>query len=166
MLTGSPWAACLILCAWWWRWTPPAPPAGMTARPMMWGSWWLALAWMADHSRSVHPKKIVWLQDDVTHRNFYWLEAEEPKAGARLVAECQGQTIRILEAKDAGALVVHLSDALIDLDRPIRVERDGVVVHEGKVQRSVTQLQQSMERFGDPQRVYSSSIRVPVPTSR
>jgi len=114
----------------------------------------------------VHPKKIVWMQDDVTHRNFYWLEAEEPKAGARLVAECQGQTIRILEAKDAGALVVHLSDALIDLDRPIRVERDGVVVHEGKVQRSVTQLQQSMERFGDPQRVYSSSIRVPVPTSR
>jgi hypothetical protein len=65
----------------------------------------VALAWMADHSRSVHPKKIVWLQDDVTHRNFYWLEAEEPKAGARLVAECQGQTIRILEAKDAGALV-------------------------------------------------------------
>ena len=126
----------------------------------------VALAWMADHSRTVHPKKIVWLQDDVTHRNFYWLEAEEPKAGARLVAECQGQTIRILEAKDAGALVVHLSDALIDLDRPIRVERDGVVVHEGKVQRSVTQLQQSMERFGDPQRVYSSSIRVPVPTSR
>ena len=65
----------------------------------------VALAWMADHSRTVHPKKIVWLQDDVTHRNFYWLEAEEPKAGARLVAECQGQTIRILEAKDAGALV-------------------------------------------------------------
>ena len=100
------------------------------------------------------------------HRNFYWLEAEAPQAGLRLVAECEGQTIRIRDAKDAGALVVHLSDAYIDLDRPIRVERDGAVVYEGKAQRSLTHIQQSIERFGDPQRVYSSSIRVAVPTSR
>ena len=125
-----------------------------------------ALPWMATYSRTVHPNKIVWLQDDVLHRNFYWLEAEAPQAGLRLVAECEGQTIRIRDAKDAGALVVHLSDAYIDLDRPIRVERDGAVVYEGKAQRSLTHIQQSIERFGDPQRVYSSSIRVAVPTSR
>jgi hypothetical protein len=125
-----------------------------------------ALPWMAGYSRTVHPDKIVWLQDDVVHRNFYWLEAEAPQAGLRLVAECEGQTIRIRDAKDAGALVVHLSDAYIDLDRPIRVERDGAVVYEGKVQRSAQHIQQSIERFGDPQRVYSSSIRVPAPTGR
>ena len=125
-----------------------------------------ALPWMAGYSRTVHPDKIVWLQDDVVHRNFYWLEAEAPQAGQRLVAERKGQTIRIRDAKDAGALVVHLSDAYIDLDRPIRVERDGAVVYEGKVQRSAQHIQQSIERFGDPQRVYSSSIRVPAPTGR
>lgn len=122
-----------------------------------------ALPWMAKHARDPHPAKIVWLQDDVLHRRFYWLEVAEPKAGVRIVAERKGQVVRIEGAADAGELAVHLSDEFIDLDRSVRIERDGKTVWSGVPQRTLLQLAASIEEFGDPRRAYSAVVRLPAP---
>ena len=37
-----------------------------------------AVPWMAKYTRNARPLKVVWLQDDVTHPRFYWLEAPYP----------------------------------------------------------------------------------------
>ena len=43
----------------------------------------VAVEWMARHTRDPRPKKIVWKQDDVTHRRFYWLAVDDETAKGR-----------------------------------------------------------------------------------
>ncbi|MEY2746270.1 MAG: hypothetical protein RL112_1312, partial [Planctomycetota bacterium] len=122
-----------------------------------------ALPWMARFTRDPHPAKLVWLQDDVVHRDFYWLGCVEPKAGTRLEAERAGNTFTIRGAADAGELRVLLSDEYADLDAQVRVVRDGRIVHQGKVARTTRSLVQSLAAHADPRRMHSASILVAVP---
>ena len=125
----------------------------------------MALPWMARHVRDPHPIKIVWLQDDVVHRDMYWLGCVEPKAGTRLEAERAGNTISIRGAADAGRLVVALSDEFVDLDKDLRVVRDGRIVHQGKVARTLGSLLDSHAAHADPRRMYAARIVVPAAKS-
>lgn len=94
-----------------------------------------ALPRMSVKKRVEWPSKIVWLQDDVTHRRFYWLGIQEPKAGQRLVAEVIGQKISV-QGKEVRGLQFWLSDELLDLDKEIVVEVNDEEVFRGQVQRS------------------------------
>lgn len=96
-----------------------------------------AVPWMAAFTRSPWPKKIVWLQDDVTHDRFYWLEIPKgsAKTDARMVAEVAGQDIKLSGDVPAGTSV-WLSDALVDLGQTITVTVNGKPGFQGKVTRS------------------------------
>ena len=98
--------------------------------------------WMAQFTRNRWPKKVVWKQDDVTHQNFYWLEAlaEQVKGGVTLTAEVIGQEIRI-QGNDLEALTLNLSDNLLDLEVPIKVIWNEQVCFEGKATRTVRAVQ-------------------------
>ena len=57
-----------------------------------------ALPWMAQFERNPWPKKIVWQQDDVVHRRFYWLripDGTEIKERQLMRATVNGQTIAL-----------------------------------------------------------------------
>lgn len=82
-----------------------------------------AIPWMARFKRNPWPKKIVWVQDDVTHDRFYWIrlpKGYEPKAGEKIVASVEGQTIRLDGDVPKGAELL-LSDKLVDLDQPLKL---------------------------------------------
>ena len=67
-----------------------------------------ALPWMSQFKRNLRPKRIVWLQDDVTHNRFYWLTTDTPIQRERIVAERSGNIISILE----GMKVDFVSDSM------------------------------------------------------
>ena len=46
-----------------------------------------ALIWMSDFVRDPYPDKIIWKQDDVLHKRFYWLKNEDPAVGDLIEAE-------------------------------------------------------------------------------
>jgi Transglutaminase-like superfamily len=125
-----------------------------------------ALPWMAKFTRDPYPKKIVWLQDDVTHARFYWLAVDEPKAGSRIVAERDGQKIVIREATDVGAIRIRLNDEFIDLSQEITVERDGAVVFNGKVDRTIATIVKTLEERGDPRGIFTAEIVAPAPAAK
>ena len=110
-----------------------------------------ALPWMAKFSRTAWPKKIIWLQDDVTHTRYYWLSvpSEQAAKGHRIEAEFSGQTIAIL-SEDVTALSLRLNDAFINLDEPIRVTANGKIVFDGKVTRTAKVIRDSLEERADP----------------
>lgn len=124
----------------------------------------IALAWMAENKRDVTPQKVVWVQDDVTHTDYYWLgvDAKDAKKGTKVVAEVSGQTID-LSASNAMRIHLRLDDRLVDLGEPITVQCDGKVLFEGKVDRTVANLSASLQRRGDPSLSFPSSITVDVP---
>jgi hypothetical protein len=108
--------------------------------------------WMAGFVRKAWPTKVVWQQDDVVHRRFYWLQvpAEAPIGDrARLVARVEGQAI-VLEGDVPARLRLRLSDRLLDLDQPVRVVANGQERFSGKVTRQARAMLASLEERADP----------------
>lgn len=103
--------------------------------------------WMAKFTRQPWPKKIVWLQDDITHDRFYWLKIPDQaavKAGQKIVATVDGQVVR-LEGDVPAKLELRLSDKLLDLDQEVKVFVNGKEVVAGKVIRNAATILRSLE---------------------
>lgn len=123
-----------------------------------------ALPWMAERTRTVWPRRVVWRQDDVTHTRFYWLEVspEQAAAGREVVAWVDGQSVHI-ESGDVDAVRVHLRDELIDLDSPVQVVANGQVVFEGVVRRTRETIERSLAARRDPRAASTARIEVKLP---
>ncbi|HEU5076694.1 MAG TPA: hypothetical protein VFU02_21035 [Polyangiaceae bacterium] len=121
----------------------------------------VAVPWMAEFTRNPTPARVVWLQDDVTHSRFYWLSVDAANAvgGARIEATVTGQTIDI-ESSGVKRLTLRLSDALLDLDQPIRVASGNTSLYEGTLERTMLTLWTTLLERGDPALVFSSEVAV------
>ena len=111
-----------------------------------------ALPWMAGYTRDPWPKTIVWRQDDVTSRRFYWLwlsDHVQPKAGDVVRAKVTGQVIEI-ESKDVNGIELFLSDRLLDLDQPVVIKVNGKVLRDGVIPRRWGAVRRSLEDRLDP----------------
>jgi predicted esterase len=117
---------------------------------------------MSPLARPAWPQRVVWKQSaHALHTRFYWLE--RPRESVRpdeiYAAHVEGQTI-IIETPGSGALTLRLSDALLDLERPVRVMAGGRAVFEGSVARSFTAIAQSLREREDPQTVATALLPV------
>jgi hypothetical protein len=118
-----------------------------------------ALPWMAERTRNPWPNKIVWLQDDVTHTRFYWLAVptEEAKVGNKIIAEVAGQHIVVTGDVPKG-MALRLSDALLDLDRPVRVSVNERDVFQGRVTRCAEVIRESLQERADPRSAATAKL--------
>jgi poly(3-hydroxybutyrate) depolymerase len=119
------------------------------------------LPWMAARTRNPWPKKVVWLQNEVTHDRFYWLEMPPGIAqkGQLIHAGVQGQIIT-LESANVHNVVLRLSDSLVNLDQPVTVVADGKTVFSGLVSRSAAMLSQSLEDRADPSSAACAQLKI------
>jgi transglutaminase-like putative cysteine protease len=110
-----------------------------------------ALPWMAKYRRQVWPRKVVWQQDDIVHRRFYWLRvpAGVPiKDRAKIVAVADGQSIA-LEGDVPVSFGLGLSDELLNLDLPVQVRVNGKEVFSGRVERRAAVIAESLQERAD-----------------
>lgn len=110
-----------------------------------------SLPWMAGFSRRTWPNKIVWLQDDVTHNRFYWLEIPDgtAKKGQKTVAYVEGQNISLKGFVPVGTRLL-LHDDLLDLDELIEVVINGKPAKTYEVERSSDVIRAALEDRLDP----------------
>ena len=120
-----------------------------------------ALSWMLKYTRDLLRDKIVWRQDDVLHRDFYWLSVgpSDPIAAGTTIAASHDQNDFQITTDYVGSIRIQLNDALADLDAPIRVQRNGKQVFEGKVTRSLRSILDSLQ-LPDPNRLWPASIEL------
>lgn len=121
----------------------------------------VAVPWMARFTRNPFPARVVWFQDDVTQKRLYWLAVPEKqrRAGTRVVAEVDGNTISIRES-DVTELTVLFSESLVDLDKPVRIRHGESVLYEGKVARTVGVLAESLLHRDDPAAMVPAHVTV------
>lgn len=110
-----------------------------------------AVAWMSAYKRNPFPKRIVWRQEERVRENFYWLEApsSEMKPGMTVEVRVEDNLIDISRC-DYSRLTLYLSDALIDLQKPVVVRIAGRKVFSGKVKPSVEKARYALYRRQDP----------------
>jgi predicted peptidase len=123
-----------------------------------------ALPWMAQYRRNPFPDKVVWQQDDVTHRRFYWLAvpAEQATARSLIVATCNGQRIDV-RSDQISQLTIRVHDAMLDLDQPVEVWWNDQQVFGGSVPRRIATIAATLADRGDPRSVYRGEIPVQRP---
>lgn len=133
-----------------------------------------AVAWMSGFVRTPWPERVVWFQDDVTHTRLSWLQVapEDRVAGSTLIARversAESQTIRIERASGFGErtsldLTILLHDALLDLERPVRVVMDDEVLFEGVAARTIASITTSLKERGDVRLAASARVTVSLP---
>lgn len=118
--------------------------------------------WMAKFSRNTHPDKVIWLQDDVTHSRFYWIELPESEVRerTRIEAKWDGQQL-VIQSPDVHRMVIHASDRLVDLDKPVSIKLNGKNVGtEASLVRKITTIYRNLIARKDPGLLYSASIEV------
>ncbi len=121
----------------------------------------VAVPWMAERTRDLRPRYVLWRQDDVTHDRFYWLAVDEPQRGKTITARLStqwvmGDTIEL--SADSGPVRIRLDDDLCNLDGPVRVTRDGRELYRGRPARTIATLHRTLEERGDPTGMFSSEI--------
>jgi hypothetical protein len=121
-----------------------------------------AVPWMAEFRRNPAPKKVVWYQDDVTHDRFYWLSVPAGKArkGATVIATVDGQEIKIERSSKIETLLIRLDDRLLDLDRPIKVTKDGKLLFSGLLPRTIATLRDTLSGPGDRKLMFCSQVAI------
>ncbi len=123
----------------------------------------VAVPWMAKFTRELRPKRVVWLQDDVTERRLYWLANDAPKAGDRVEVERDGQTIRIVGASGPESLRIRLDDSMVDLDREVKVTMGESVLFRGILPRSEAVIAATLAERGDPRGMFTAEVTVRLP---
>ena len=116
-----------------------------------------ALIWMSDFIRNPYPGKIIWRQDDVLHRRFYWLKNINPSVGDLIEAEISGQVINI-NSSTVSSIIIQLNDNLIDMDKKVVVKYRGKNLYNGYVSRNEKIIKDSILEYGDPQSIYYGQI--------
>lgn len=109
-----------------------------------------AVPWMAKHTRNPWPDKIVWFQDDILHHRFYWLEIPKStaKPGQKITATAKDNLIT-LEGDVPPDITLHLSDTLVNLDKPILVRINDKESFKGKVDRTTESIRAALESRPD-----------------
>lgn len=123
----------------------------------------VAVPWMAKFQRSAWPKKVVWVQDDVRHDRFYWLQCDVEKAvpGDSVTAAIMDDEVRI-SSSSVAELRLLLSDELISLDERLVVVHPGGARTEHTVERTVGVMAESLRGRSDPAGIYSSVLRIAI----
>jgi hypothetical protein len=122
----------------------------------------LALPWMAPLRRDTAPDRVVWRQDDVTHQAFYWLAvpAGQARAGQEISVSRKGNSFTVEKAEGVEAVIIRLDDRVANLDMPIKVDRGGKTLFEGKAVRAIATIAKTLEEREDPALAFDAEVKV------
>lgn len=76
-------------------------------------------------TRNPVPHELTWEQTDGVIRDFYWLRDLHSGKQREIDAACRDNVVQIDASHAAGPLTVFLDERLVDLARPVTVERAG-----------------------------------------
>lgn len=124
-----------------------------------------ALSWMEKFVRNPYPQALVWCQEEVLRESFYWISVprEEIVRGKEVRIRVKKNTIHI-ERCDYSRLTFYLNDSIVNLDKNVKVMKDGKVLYKGKVARSERVMTETMEQRGDPMYCFPARLVVDVPS--
>ena len=122
----------------------------------------IAVPWMAKYKRNRFPDRIVWKQDDVTHKRSYWISLpdEQIKPRGLIIVSKKDQSIDIQNKDQANQIDIMLNDEMVDFDKPVTVSHKGKVIFERKPRRSISEIHRTLKERGDPGLVFSSRLRI------
>jgi len=124
----------------------------------------VAVPWMAKFTRDPLPKKVVWHQTGVPHKQFYWLAAnpKEQVSDAKMIVSRDGNEFTIHQADKVSEIIIRLNDAMIDFDSPVVVQHGEKTHKFEKVKRTKSVIEKTLAERSDINALFSAEVRVPL----
>lgn len=121
----------------------------------------IAVDWMAQYKRNPYPKKIVWRQEEVVKKSFYWVSVTEKEMvrGKELRLHVEGNTI-VIDKSDYSSLTLHLNDKIVDMDKAVVVKVGTKKVWKGKVERRRENMVKCINERGDARFAFCGEITI------
>ena len=111
--------------------------------------------------RQAAPRELTWVVTDQVIEDFFWLRAATPARGERFAVNCRDNTLTVTAASNASAVSLLLDDRLVDFSEPVTLVYNGKSsVH--RLQPSLRQLCESLQRRGDPELSFTATLPLPV----
>jgi pimeloyl-ACP methyl ester carboxylesterase len=119
----------------------------------------IAIPWLASHKRNPFPDKVFWVEDNRVQHRFYWLSApnDAQVKGATAEVSIVGNEIRVSK-NTFSELNINLNDHLLNLNNPVSVTMDGVVLFRKKLERSLGTIKKTIQEYQDPTMVFSVKL--------
>ncbi|MDF1837800.1 MAG: hypothetical protein P1V35_08030, partial [Planctomycetota bacterium] len=122
--------------------------------------------WMTEHPRVSYPTKIeYWPNDQLTRLNWIEIPRGSAEKGAKVTASIDaGSNTITVDGEGVGTVTLYLSDAMVDLDRPLHIIGNGAN-KEVQVARNPRMFMEEAYRSRlDPGQVYVASEIVDLPS--
>ncbi|HEX4588903.1 MAG TPA: hypothetical protein VH120_03180 [Gemmataceae bacterium] len=122
----------------------------------------VALPWMAKFTRNPIPERVVWKQTGTPHDRSYWLAVPPgtAKLDSLVIADRKAQTVEITTAEKVDKLIVRFDDRMADLDQPVTVKQNGMVLFNGTLPRTIGATVKTLDGYGDRKLVFSAETEV------
>ncbi len=134
------------------------PSGGHVPHIEYWGE---LCRWFKDLRRDLYAKKFIFMSDRQETDTCYWVRAEGITRRATIKGEIVGSTIK-LSVENATKVTVFLSDEMIDLDKPVRVEINGKEEFSGTVKRSAGVAVEEVLRRNDRNAIFAAVLELDV----
>lgn len=123
----------------------------------------VSMQWMPQFTRNAIPEKVVWVQDDIARKNFYWLGAtgDGMAQNSKIVATYSPSANRVdvVEA-NVNSFIVSLNDKMMDLDKEVAIYYNGEAIFEGEVERKAANIQADIDLLRDRDLIFPVKIKV------
>jgi hypothetical protein len=124
-----------------------------------------AVPWMEKFTREPHPDHVVWRQDDVTHRTFYWLALpsdETPKPALQIDAH-RGKSEITVSASASVKLAFRVDETMATPEETVAITKGDAVLFKGTIPRTIAILAKCLAERADPRMMFSGEVTVAVP---
>ncbi|GEM_PF-5392581 len=115
--------------------------------------------------RDVFPRRVTLTPNTMSvppATRAYWIEAVDAWYKGRIDAAIKGNTIEVTATKTK-EYAVWLSDAMVDLDQPVKIVTNGETTFEGKVERDRWVMLDHMRATRDRMRTFVARVSIKVP---
>jgi pimeloyl-ACP methyl ester carboxylesterase len=121
----------------------------------------IAVPWMASFKRNALPKDIIWIQDDILRKQFYWLGTDiaTSKQGFKTRVAVNGNNVNIIDNQNE-TLYVYLNDNLLNLDKKVTVSINGKQIFNKKVPRNADIIKESIAARMDKSLIFTGKLVV------
>lgn len=121
-----------------------------------------ALPWLSQFKRNTLPNKIIWKQDEVLKKNFYWLSTDLNLAqeNDETIASYKNNKIIIEQMPQSKKITIHLNDEMMNLDNPIYLIYENKPMINIKVKRTILTLWNTAQQRGDKNLMFNSLINI------
>ncbi len=132
---------------------------GHVAHIEYWGN---IFEWFGKLRRDIYSKKVVFMSDHQELDTAYWLRLGGISPRAKVTGEVKGSTIK-LKIEKATRITIFVSDKMLDMDKPLKVQVNGKQKFSGTITRSAGVALEEALRRNDRNAVYAGKIELDVP---